>query len=287
MITLALLLAVAVWLVLPFVPALHEAFRQNDAGSLPVSDRYVEDLRTPYDAPIGPSESVTDEVPGLGTLRLKAGTKVARNVAAGTTLEVEGGVVLRGSAEAGRRAWLGSDVRFERVHAPTIDIGVVLDTPPARRPPTFEVNLGVELLANRALVPGDLTLPARGRLDATLVVTGDLVIQDGAVVEGDVKAHGDIVVEPGARVGGNLFASGSLTIGDWAEVGGAAVTEQTLCLGRGARVGRPDAPTTASGRTVIAAAGACVHGTLWAEEEGRTVDRLEGGRSTRAVLQAT
>ena len=293
MITLALVLVLVAWLALPFVPALQEAFRARDDGALPISDLYVEDLARPIeaDAPAMPAEApgstiveetfagtpglVADEVRVRADVQLAAGTEVRRRVAAGTTLDVDPGSVLLGSAEAGERVRLATGVRFERVHAPVVEVGEAAERPEPARPPAFEVNPGVELLAGRALVSDDLAVPPRGRLSADLVVTGDLVVGAGAVVEGDVKAHGDVVLEAGARVTGNVFASRSLTLGAWAEVDGAAVAEGTLRLARGARVGRPDVPSTATGRCVVVAAGARVYGTLWAVEDGHTVDELE------------
>ena len=294
MITLALVLALTAWLALPFLPALHEALRARDDAALPISDTYVEDLARParpdaaasqpgaprsaviQDAVAGPPGLVTDEVHARTSARLAAGTEVRQRVTAGTTLDVATGSVLLGSAEAGERVRLAAGVRFERVHAPVVEVGEAAERPDPARPPSFEVNPGVELLAGRALISGDLAVPSRGRLSADLVVTGDLVVGADAVVEGDVKAQGGVVLEAGARVTGNLFAGRSLTLGAWAEVDGAVVAEGTLRLARGARVGRPDAPTTATGQCVFVEAGVRVHGTLWAAEDGQTADGPEG-----------
>ena len=296
-----LLAAVLCWLALPFLPAIHEALRPHDDGALPISERYQEDLRlatpdaddVPPQLPDGRSDAdpardlplivrhayigavgqSADEIRVSGMARLRAGTTVRRRLQVGGSVEVDPGSVLRGSAEAGTHFWLGSDVTFERVHAPTIEVGVGSATLPDAVPAPFDFPVpdDADLRAGRALIRGDLTVPPGARLDITLVVTGTLALGPGAHVTGDVKAHGDVTLGHGAAVGGNLFAGNDLTLGDRATVTGAAVAEGVLTIGASACIGQPTAPTTATAREIQVASGARIHGTLWAETTGRTL----------------
>ena len=296
------------WLVLPFVPALHEAFRRRDSAPLALSDRYREDRRLglPADAPAAAGELASADAlaqagpgaagsvagsfagaPGLraselrvgGVARLGAGTTVTERLAAGDSAEVGAGSVLHGSAEAGDVLWLGPGCRFERLHAPAVCTGAVAaddwaDGParePARPPADFALPEGTEVAAGRALVAASLALPDGARYTGDLVVRGDLALGAGACVRGSVKAHGAVRLAAGAAVTGNAVAAGDLALGAEAHVGGAALAEGTLSLGDGARVGRPGAPSTAAGRTVTLADGVTVYGTVWARERGETL----------------
>ena len=298
------------WLVLPFLPALHEAYRQRDSAPLALSDRYREDRRQGLsaEAPAAPTETASADAlnaagagasgavaqsftgaPGLqiaelrvrGVARLGAGTTVGRRLLVGDSAEVGAGSTLHGSAEAGDVLWLGPGCRFERLHAPAVCTGApraddLLDDPApveiARPLPTdFVLPDGVEVLGGRALVVGNLGLPAGARYTGDLVVRGDLTLAEGARVRGSVKARGAVRLAARAVVTGNAVSDGDIDVGAGASVGGAALAEGALSLAPGARVGRPSAPSSATGREVSLADDVTVYGTVWARESGRTL----------------
>ena len=316
------IVVLSVWLVLPFLPALAEAYRQRDSAPLAISDRYREDRRQgPHaGAPAHAGETATGDAwsqdhawvaanalaeagpdasgavaqsftgaPGLrvselrvrGVARLGAGTTVARRLIVGDSAEVGAGSVLHGSAEAGDVLWLGPGCRFERVHAPAVCTGApraddLLDGPalpelPRQPAAPFSLPDGAEVLAGRALVVGDLSLPTGARYTGDLVVRGDLSLGEGARIRGSVKARGDIRLAAGAVVTANAVADGDVTLDAHASVGGAALAGGRLTLGEGARVGRPSAPSSATGREVTLADDVTVYGTVWARERGETL----------------
>ena len=298
---LLLLAALGAWVTLPFVPALREAHRRRDAAPLAVADRYDEDRHHGPDATappergasvarggVAPAALGTTLVanrtfrgdPGLaldalrvgGVARLAPGTVVRDRLAVGESVAVGAGSALSGSVEAGRTLWLGAGCRFERVHAPTVRVegGPAATLAPTRPARPVALPDGTLAGAGRALVAGDLHLDDGARYDGDLVVTGSLSLGAGAWVRGSVKAHGSLALGPDAVVEGSAFADGDLDLGAQAEVAGVAAAGGTLHLGPASRVGRPNAPATAAGRRVVAEGGAVVHGTLWAEEDGRT-----------------
>lgn len=300
---LVLLAVLLAWLALPFVPAVREAMRRRDAAPLAIAAQYGEDRRLGPEAGAPPERGAlvarggaqaTSVAPGtllvagpalrgasgldVGALRvggvatLAERTVVRDRLAAGEAVAVGAGSALSGSVEAGRTLWLAAGCQFERVHAPTVrvDGGPALTLPPTVPAPLAPLPAEADVRAGRTLVTGDLHLPDGARHAGDLVVTGDLSLGAGAWVRGSVKAHGDVGIGPDAVIAGSAFAGGDLDVGAQAEVYGVAAAGATLRLGPACRVGRPDAPATATGRHVVASGGAVVHGTLWAEEEGRT-----------------
>jgi hypothetical protein len=204
-----------------------------------------------------------------GPVRLGPGTVVRGWLHGECDVDVGAGSVLHGSASAGGTLRLAAGCRFERLHAPCVLFEGEAGAPPepqATPPPPF-VPAGARA-AGRVLVRGDLTVPDGHVVREALVVTGTLRLGARARVEGDVKARGDVVVGPGAAGAGHGVAEGDVWLEAGAEVEGAVAAEGALELGPGARVGRPGRPASAAGRRVLAAAGARVHGTLWALGEG-------------------
>ena len=308
---LALFGLLAGWVALPFVPALHEAYRRRDAAPLPISDRYGEDRRLGPSAGApavnGEAAALRDGKPNeavalagswtghdgldVASLRVRGMALLGAESTVRERIVVEGpavvgaGSTLAGSAEAGGVVWLGPGCRFERLHAPAIRTGapdwLATRRPPAR-PPAVAAVLpeGTETLAGRSLVEGDLHLPAGARHVGDLVVHGSLTIGAGGVVDGSVKARGSVALGRGAAVTGSAVSEGDLTLFESASVAGAALADGRLHLAAGARVGRPAAPSTASGRWVVLEPDVTVHGTLWARAVGVTQDAAPRARRT-------
>jgi len=205
--------------------------------------------------------------------RLGPGTTVRDWLHADADLTVEADSRLGGSTSAGRVLTVASGCRFERLHAPLVQIGSGTPLPPPTVPSLPLYTPAGTLSAGRTLVHGDLTIPPRHVVRGALVVTGALRIGAGARIEGDVKAHGTIVLESGATVAGHLFAESDVWVEAAARVEGALATEARLELGPNVTVGTPTSPSSVSARRIVAAAGVRVHGTLWALDEGITASR--------------
>ncbi len=279
----ALSAALAALVLLPLLPALHEALSRRDTAALPLSDRYAEDLRErlgPHGAPAHPA-SCLDVAGSLdapdgsaygivrvrGDARLGAGVCVAEVLSVGGALTAGAGSELLGTADAGVRADLGAGTRFERVHAPVVQAAGEAPPPAPWRAHVAVAPAGTTA-GGRTLVHGDLDVLPDGLVEGSLVVRGVLTLGAGARVAGSVKAQRGLVLGAGASVGGHAFSDRGLTLGDHAAVGGVACAEGALVVGRGATVGTADVMATASGRTVVLAAGARVYGTVWAAEHG-------------------
>lgn len=243
--------AVLLWIALPFAPALLELRRRQDAGSLPLSDRYQEDLRL-ADSEGYRHTSPQDVYEENGEMTAAPGCPLVGTVSAERTLRLNAGC------------------SFERLHAPTVWFGNEVERAdcPAEPCTPFEPPPGVEKAANRFLVRGDLVVPEHTLIESDLVVTGALHLGAGTVMEGSAKSHGHLVLAPNVVVRGSLFSKGDLRVGARSHVCGIAVAEEELVLAAGSVVGMGEAETTASGRWVKAEAGACVHGTVWALEGG-------------------
>ena len=279
------LLALGACLTLPFVPALHEAYRRRDSAPLALADRYREDRRLAPEHVGDADERVADNLLARdpltvdrlrvrGLAQLAPGSVVRRRLVVGDSAEVGAGSALAGSAEAGDVLWLGPGCAFERLHAPTVCTGApgACDGPMPSRGANRPLRLpeAAVVAAGRALVRGDLSLPDGTVHDGDLVVLGALVLGEGARVRGSVKARGPLRLGARAAVAGHAFSDASVTLGPDAAVDGAAVAADRLTLETNARVGRPAAPATATAREVVLGADVCVHGTVWARERGWT-----------------
>ncbi|MEM1042533.1 MAG: hypothetical protein AAGI91_07870 [Bacteroidota bacterium] len=233
-------IAVLVWIALPFVPAVLEVYRRRDAAPLALSNRYREDLRLREDV-------AEDEV------------------------TVPAGEAVTGTASAGRVLRIGVGCSFERLCAPAVRFGEAVaggEAVAAARLP-FEPPPHADEAAGRFLVRGDLTVPARTLVEADLVVTGALRLEAAAVLRGSAKSHGPMNLGPEVEVQGSLFSKRDLYVGAGSRIAGVAAADGDLVLAQGSVVGTPETGTTATGRRVYASAGSCVHGTVWALEAGR------------------
>ena len=266
--------ALAVWLAIPFVPAVHEWLRKRDAAPLPLARANAEDRRiAPVEAHSHPDRLDVEHADAARAgSDLWVTTAIASHAAAGARVVARRGAVLGGSAEAGGAVGLEPGARFERVHAPAVQ--TLRDDGARRTPhPTATATLPdrAETSGGRTLVRGDVSLAPDTFHDGDLVVRGRLTLGAGACVRGSVKARRGIALGDAARVTGNAVSGGDLDLAPDATVGGAAIADGALRLGRRAVVGRAGAATTATGARVEVATGVCVFGTLWAREHGEVL----------------
>lgn len=259
------------------------------------------DLRLPLDA------DLLGEVAATGDIRT-AITRVYRALWAGGRLklapestvlrwahaqdvEVAQGCRLGGRISAERSLRIGRGVHFSLLHAPVVHFSGDNPQADAANDVDTAFDAGADLDDDAGGVHGKLGLPAevvwnpvadRGVASQSLQVRpgrawrgdlvchGDLLLGRGTRVRGSIKTWGELRVDVGSRVVGNLVAVGQLALGADCVVQGAVVSETAVLLGAGCVVGTPEAPCTVTAPRIVVAAGATVHGTLWATEHGST-----------------
>ncbi len=211
-----------------------------------------------------------------GDLELAPRSRILRWVHAGHHLVVGEETQLFGRASADEALFLRPGTFFERLHAPTILVGVAKPEEPTHPDPDRRLDPGelghnVDVRANRVLVEGDLQLPANSLVECDIVARGNLYVGPGARVRGSLKAHGQVVVEEGAWLEGAVVAVGRIEIRRGTYVHGPILTEEELWIGVDARIGDLDRPSTARARSIEITERARVHGSLWAAETGKVV----------------
>lgn len=206
-----------------------------------------------------------------GDIELAAGCHSARWLHAEGTLRASRDCDLCGRASAGTALILATSCRFERLQAPAIHFGhpngrptpTVVDSIQRRRVEPRDLPHLVDDRAGRALVEGDLDLPANSDFSGDIVVTGNLRIGAGSRIDGRLKSHGDVQVESKCRLDGAVTAGRNLVLGEDVQVSGPVIAERHIHLGSGSRVGEPGMPTTITAETIDADSGAVAHGIVW------------------------
>lgn len=247
------------------------------------------DLRLPPDA------DLLGEVAATGDIRT-AVTRVYRALWAGGRLKlapettvlrwahaqdvvVAQGCRLGGRISAERSLTVGHGVHFSLLHAPVVHFGD--DDSQPGPPPEADAggvrgNLGLPAevdwnpVASRGVCSQSLQIGPGRAWRGDLVCHGDLLLGRGCRVRGSIKTWGELRVDVGSRVIGNLVAAGRLVLGADCVVQGAVVSETAVLLGAGCVLGTPEAPCTVTAPRILVSAGATVHGTLWATEQGNT-----------------
>ena len=198
----------------------------------------------------------------------------------GADVEVAPGCLLAGRTTADRELVVHQDVRFSRLHAPTVRFVAAGDA--ASATPASSVKVLPASLDDGALVWDDGL--QRGFADAALDISryrawrGDLVchgrlrIGRGCRARGSLKAHGALALGRGCSIGGSIVAVGAVKLGEGCRVRGSVVSETAVVLGPGCVIGTPEQPATVSAPRIRVACGVVVHGTLWATAAGRSVD---------------
>jgi carbonic anhydrase/acetyltransferase-like protein (isoleucine patch superfamily) len=211
-----------------------------------------------------------------GGMELADESTVLRWIHAGKHLVVGKGSRLFGRASSDDAIFLTAPTSFERLNAPTILAGRERTAELGHSETTTRIDPKdlaphVEVHANRALVPGDVRIPADALVDVDVVALGDLHVGAKARVIGSLKAHGRILVQSGAWIEGGVVATEGVEVRAGAYVHGPLLSEESLIIGPDARIGDPDRPTTSRGRRVELHERARVHGTIWASKEGEVV----------------
>ena len=209
---------------------------------------------------------------GEKTVQLGAGSSVLRWAHGVGELTAGPDCALYGRTSSDTAIRLEAGTGFERLGAPVIVAGTgpVPEPPPtsAEGMPAFQAPGEAERLGDHLRIEGHLTIPPRTVFEGNLVVAGRLTIGTGALIRGRIKAHGEVDVEPGAAVSGALVSRSRIALGARSWVAGPVIGEEEVELGPGAVAGVAEVPTTVSGRTVLLAAGAAVHGHVVTREGG-------------------
>ncbi|AHG91756.1 hypothetical protein J421_4219 [Gemmatirosa kalamazoonensis] len=203
---------------------------------------------------------------------------VLRWIHARRALCVGRGSTLYNRASSDDRITLSSDVRFDRLGAPIIEVagdGSRPSPPTPTRTPYEPPSTMTRVLGEGAAVPfyrveGDFVLPEATVLRGNVVVRGTAVVQRGARLEGSLKAHRDVRVEAGGEVTDALVSRRDVTVEEWGVVGGPLVAERDCALGRWSRVGDVGSPTTIACRRLTLSAGCRVHGRVSTRGGGTT-----------------
>ncbi|GHC69221.1 hypothetical protein GCM10007320_02400 [Pseudorhodoferax aquiterrae] len=211
-----------------------------------------------------------------GAVRLAAHSSVLR-WAHGDRLFVDEGCHLAGRVTAERLLVLAPGADFLLLHAPCVQF-----LPRGPRPVLAAVPgdgaalTGVRWDASgrRAIRSGALAVPAGTAWQGDLVCHGDLVLGPRCVVGGSLKVRGRLTAGPGCTFAGNVFVEREAALGAGCTVRGVLMSEVALALGSGCTLGTLAAQTTVAAPRIEIGAGVQVHGTVWAEVQGRCVAAL-------------
>lgn len=208
------------------------------------------------DMRIGMASEISDWAHADGTLYLARDCAALRRVSANVSIEMDAG------------CW------FERLEAPEIRFGEGFPAaqpvvPVDRRPVALDTLPGaVRQTPSLVLVRGDCALEGGKSYEGSLIVTGFLTIGPNAVLTGDLKAREGLSVGPGARVLGAITCEKRIYMFPGSSALGPLICESDVLIGSGAVIGRPDAPTTVSGKNMVMESGVVAYGAVWAHEVG-------------------
>jgi hypothetical protein len=104
------------------------------------------------------------------------------------------------------------------------------------------------------------------------VVTADVELGRDCAVFGNIKAYGSVRLREKSFVRGSVFAEGDVELSPAAQVLGVVCAGQKALLHRGSVVGRISQLSSVSAPSILAHAGARVHGSVRARNHGRSCD---------------
>ncbi len=291
-------------LALPLTPAMRELLSRRDAHALPIqaATEHMTDLATGFRASLlgrtGSRPATTlvfegdvvldaglffpDHIYAKNNLATQGRNVFAailcdKNVCLGESsrllrwlhaeevITIQPGCILGGRVSAGERVVLGAGCSFERVHAPKIVTGGV-DTAAGEAPDPDEP-VG-DRVTNRIVVQKDFMLRPGEFLRSNVVARRRIELAQGTQVVGSLKSKAAMELGSGVLVQGSLVSASDLRIGQSGFVLGPVLAERELVIGSGTHIGTPGHLTTVSAPRIRIAPGACIHGTLWAREEG-------------------
>lgn len=225
---------------------------------------------------IGGSRSVYRALMADGSATIGTESVVVRWAHADGVLTVSDGATLSGRATATDELRLGRGVRFQRMLASRIVVGLaerdfiapfVSDALPTT--PWLPDN-GVRMASDTLRIAGDVVMSPGAYASGHLVITGSLVIGEGSRIDGSIKTHGSMTVGARSVVTGTLAARDAIEIGAECRVGGPVIAEREIVIGRDTWLGQPTRPTTVTAPQIVLAQGVTVFGAVQARDEGWT-----------------
>lgn len=255
--------------------ALAELLVLDGAVTLPADMAYEREVYARHDV-TGGARSVYRALLADRSATLGEESVVMRWAHADDRLNVGDGTSLTGRATAGNELRLGSGVRFQRMLAGRIVVGV--DEREFTAPFTSDTSSTTPWIPDNATrmasdtlrIAGDVVMPANAYASGHLVITGSIVVGAGSRIDGSIKAHGSVTLEPHCVVTGTLAARVSVHVGSECRVGGPVIAEEEITVGADTWLGQPLRPTTLTAPRVVLARGVTVFGAVQAREEGWT-----------------
>ena len=178
------------------------------------------------------------------------------------------------TVDASVRILASSGSRFQKLTAPTILLGTASSSSSAAahaplRTVLLKMPHSQKWGARGWRIHGDCHIPDAHQVPGPLVVMGTLTVGTDCLIDGDIKAHGAVQISARSQIQGALFSEQTLTLHEDVRVQGPVVSEAHVDLGPGVIIGQLEHPSPLSAPTMVAQAGAVVHGTVWASQSGR------------------
>ncbi len=239
-------------------------FLFSRAASIPSRMHFTRELYSSIDLRTG-RECAFRAVLGNGNIAFGEGTTVLRWVHTVGELVAAKDCVLHGRTSSDLYIRLAEGCRFDRLHAPRVELGEFL-AGYGFQPPALPAASIIDVPPQRMRVEGNFESPEGLSLEASLVATGNARITHGAFVRGSIKAGKDLTLGENVRVEGAVVSARDMTIGPGCRIHGPILAEGTLTVHAGCILGSEQKPTTLSALRIRIASGVRVHGTIWARE---------------------
>jgi hypothetical protein len=198
------------------------------------------------------------------------------------------GCILGGATTAKHSIILDTGVRFKRLSAINVrmqeytnnSINELTDDLLAQPYETIAsrmpINRPHDAQTDKPIVhKSDWIVNASAEFDATHgkhhIVYGKLYLKRDCKITGSLKVMGDALLEPGSQVHGSLFCKGSITVGADCHISGVISALKDIHLGTRSSIGSPDNLVSVTAAQIFLHEGACVHGSVWAQEYGESL----------------
>jgi hypothetical protein len=217
--------------------------------------------------------------PGRGVLTaactdgLQLGRGASINVARAPYISLYAQARVHDVASATDTLWVQPDCQFRWLDAPTVKF-----TPAGGDAPCAANDSGAQAsvpLAGTAgarkkftRVEGDWHPDPHSEIDGDYVVTADVNLAQGCVLFGNLKAYGNVKLGANSLVQGSVFAEGSIELSPAAQVLGVVSAGRQVRLRGGSVVGCIGQLSSVSAPSIVAHAGAQVHGSVRARKRG-------------------
>jgi hypothetical protein len=219
---------------------------------------------------IGPGHGV---MTAACTDGLHLGRGASINAALAPYISLYAQTTIHDVASATDTLWVQPDCQFRWLDAPTVkftpvggDVPCTANDSGARASVPLAGAAGARKKFTR--VEGDWRPDPHSKIDGDYVVTADVNLAQGCVLFGNLKAYGNVKLEPNSFVHGSVFAEGSIELSPAAQVLGVVSAGRQVRLRGASVVGRIGQLSSVSAPSIVAHAGAQVHGSVRARKRG-------------------